>query len=764
MSGSFAAGEAVAEHICLSGHVQGSGIRPAIARLATRHQLGGSVRNSQQGVDIEIVGRLQSIEDFKRSLRQTVPEAEQSSDRGQAIALTEGPAEFEIIDSDTEGAARFTIPLDRVICPDCLRECLTPGNRRFGYALNGCAHCGPRYSILRAMPYDRKRTGMSEFRMCAECQAEYEDLADRRFHAQTNCCPQCGPHLWFDAHTLREPTADVSPIDAAAAAILDGRILAMKGVGGYQLVCDATNRATVDDLRRRKGRRARPLAVMVPSVAAARDLAQLDLCEEQALRSPAGPIVLARAARDLPLAPNVHCGLADVGLMLPTSAMHALLLARVRRPLIVTSGNREGEPLEYQEDQATTRLGELACCFLHHNRPIIRPIDDSVVRCMSGQQVHLRAARGLAPMPLASETERQISALSAQQKTAVAICNGHTTVLGPHVGDLNNLSTRDRFVEQHNALANLLGSAPTTIAHDLHPDYFTSKLSQELAASGVETVQHHHAHIVAGMVEQQWLDREVLGFAFDGTGAGEDGTVWGGEVLLSTVSDYQRVASVRPFRLAGGEAAVRQPWRVAVALLADTVGDDVERIASVARLDVEQVRSVKKVLRAKSLSPTTTSMGRLFDGVAALVCGIRQSGFEGEAAMRLEAVCSRESDGAYPLTILEAEPLEMDWRPMMRELAVDLLGGVSPGVLSMRFHRAIANWIAQLAARLPHVPVVLAGGVFQNRVLVELVKGSLAGHPSPVAFPARIPPNDGGLAAGQLAVAANRIKRGKPCV
>lgn len=766
----------VSVRLLLTGAVQGSGIRPKIARLATQHGLGGHVRNCQSGVEIEATGLKSSIDSFVRSLRELVPDAqiEQSSmdPNYKYPADASGSKEiFSIEDSQTHGPAAFVVPLDLVICKDCLDEVMTPGTRRFGYALNSCTECGPRYSILRSMPYDRKRTSMSPFSMCAECNAEYTNILHRRFHAQTNACPTCGPSVRFDSSNTGGSNASEA-IRAAGEAILRGDILAAKGIGGYQLICDATMEVTVRRLRERKGRRKKPLAVMVESLDAARQFAHLDPAEEQALTSIAGPIVLVRSLRESQLAKSVHFELADVGLILPTTALHALLLARVGRPVIVTSGNLEGEPIVYQEDAAIEQLKSVADCFLHHDRAIVRPIDDSVVRCMAGQQVILRAARGISPLSLKMDwnanSKSTLLAVGGHQKAAMAISNGKSSILGPHIGDLNTLANRDRYKEQQRELCNLYRVDSVSVAHDLHSDYFTTEFGKSLTGQPCTAqshpIQHHHAHVVAGMLEHGWLYRQVLGFAFDGTGAGSDGTIWGGEVLLCTATSFRRVARLRPFPMLGGEAAIRQPWRLAFSLLHDTFGAEAETIARKLKIKNTWLPTIWQMLGNCTLSPCTSSVGRLFDGVASIVCGASTSDYEGEAAMRLESLCSTNTDGAYRLDVSGDTLLEMDWRPLIRALVADRLAGTAPSIMAMRFHRAVASCISNIADRFREYPIVLSGGVFQNRILVELVAALLSHHPQSVGLPGWIPPNDGGLAAGQLAIANYQRNVGPQCV
>jgi hydrogenase maturation protein HypF len=448
-----------------------------------------------------------------------------------------------------------------------------------------------------------------------------------------------------------------------------------------------------------------------------------------------------------------------VGLLLPTTPLHWQLAQGCGRPLVATSGNREGEPLVHEVNEAQEQLAPIADTWLHHDRPIMRPIDDSVVRVIAGRQVTMRLARGLAPLPLDLHCNRPILALGGQQKAAVALANGAQAVLGPHMGDLDGLSTRERYVAHLRQFVELYGAEPELLVHDLHPDYFTTLWAARQPLPSL-AVQHHHAHVAAGMIEHGWLDREVLGIAFDGTGYGTDGTIWGGEFLLATACEFRRVAHLRQFRLPGGETAIREPWRIALALVAqvesaqvavELAGDHVRRSAA---------ENVVAILNHDRFSPVTTSAGRLFDGAASLILGTHAAQFEGQPAMLLEAASDPSAAGAYELPLRDEKTVELDWRPLVKAILADRATGLPPGAMAMKFHRAVAAAIDAVCRRFRERPVVLGGGVFQNRVLTELLCERWSGRRQPLGLPGRIPPNDGGLAAGQLAVAACRNQRG----
>lgn len=745
---------AAAAQFVLHGHVQGFGVRPAIARLANRLNLAGSVANLSGGVEVCVEGTPEKIAAFARSLPGALPEAATLEHCGQCPADVIGHSGFRIEVASQSGDLTTHVPRDLAVCQDCLNDITKPGDRRSNYPFTSCTNCGPRYSIIERMPYERDDTAMQEFELCGECGGEFRNTDDRRFHAQTNACPSCGPALW-----VTDPVGEISGRDGVAIqsvveSVVRGGIVAIKGVGGYQLLCDATSSDTVDRLRQRKQRQSNPLAVMLDD----RFVTGLSVIERAEFRSAANPIVLVLATKVTGLAANIAPGLDTVGIMRPTTPLHWMLLNSANRPLVVTSGNVEGEPLAFENDEAQKSLGSVADVMLHHDRPIVRPIDDSVVRIIANRAVTIRAGRGLAPLPLKLDPGRPLLAVGGHQKVAVAFSNGALSIAGPHIGDLGSLAARCRFVAQTRELLELYGVQPEAIAHDAHPDYFTTRWAEE---QGVPTiaVQHHHAHVVAGMLEHGWLNRTVLGIAFDGTGLGTDGTIWGGEFLLATTDDFHRVASLRTFTLPGGEQAIRQPWRTALSLLRDACGADVAMTTLQPFVESSQLERTTQLL-SRGMGSRTSSLGRLFDAVAAIVLQIRESSFEGELAMRLEAACDPTTDGEYEMTIDNSVEIpRLDWRLLLLQLRDDKAAGIHTGVIAMRFHRAIATAVARVASQFQDYPVVLCGGCFQNRVLTELIAARLASHSQPVGLPGIIPPNDGGLSAGQLAIAQAKLQQ-----
>lgn len=738
--------DAVAVQIELSGLVQGVGLRPFVARLAGELGLSGFIRNNDQGVEIHVEGTASNIDRLIARLTKDPPPAARVDRIHRATTVQSFGPGFAIPESTTTRSIATRVPVDTAMCDSCRSEVLVEFDRRFRYPFNTCTGCGPRYSLIKAMPFDRVHTSMQPFAMCPKCEREYRSTEHDRFHAQTNSCPACGPQMLLTGdcsavHPMQDRAED--EIRQAAEAIRRGAIIGLKGVGGYQLVCDATFSSAVRRLREKKGRPRKPFAVMVCSLKDAQKYANVGAAEAAVLTSAENPIVLlpGRGQLAAEIAPDLN----QVGIMLPASTLHLLLLRDCGGPCVVTSANIDGEPLAWQQHAAETALQDVADAWLHHDRGIVRPIDDSVVRVMDQQSVTIRAGRGIAPMPIGVHTSA-VLAVGGQTKVSLALSTGQQAVLGPHIGDMNSLASRERFVESVESLCQLYRVTPAVIAHDMHPDYFTSRWANEQNVQTV-TVQHHHAHIVAGMLEHDWMDDTVLGIAFDGTGYGPDGTIWGGEFLLCTAESYQRVARLRPFSLVGGDRAVKEPWRVATVLLHDAEVNNY-------RGPTFRQKQTLPLQGHRKLFPQTSSMGRLIDGVASLLLGVTEVSYEGEAAMELEATCDENVEGYYELPIVRATVDELDWRPMIRCVVDEIADGIPVGTIAKRFLRGIAFAIAEVCRRFDDRPVVISGGCFQNAVLTRETMKVLRNHSSGVGAPGRIPPNDGGLAAGQLAVAA----------
>lgn len=748
----IAAPDRTALRLQLAGRVQGLGVRPAIARLAQRLDLTGSVRNTMRGLEIEIEGSPEDVASFPVQLPAALPAGCVVREQRAAPIPVAARAVFEIERDNADGPLTTLVPPDTSLCSECLAESQDRADRRFGYPLISCAACGPRYSVIRRMPYEREDTSLAEFPLCDGCADEYTSPDDHRFHAQTTACSACGPNVWAVSAAGQTIGVRDEAIAAALTALRDGGIVAVRGIGGYQLLCDAADERAVTRLRVRKSRPAKPLAVLVSSLAAANEIAILNNAERNAIANSANPIVLLRRRHSDALAPPIHPGLNTVGVILPTTALHDQLARGFGRPLVCTSGNREGDPLEYEPAAAERNLAGIADLWLHHDRPIERPIDDSVVRVIAGRMVTIRLARGLAPLSLELPAGRPLVALGGHQKAALAWCNGTQCVLGPHIGDLETLGARERFLQQLDGIQQLYRFTLRGFAHDRHPGYFTSRWAADGRLPRQE-ILHHHAHVAAGMLEHGFLDEPVLGVAFDGTGLGADGDVWGGEFLLAhSLTRMERIAHLRPFVLPGGEIAIREPWRVAVSLVRQSVGDEAVLELGIGAIGRDRVTSLLPLLERSRLNVVTTSAGRLFDAAACLILGIGDAHFDGEPAMRLEDAADLADQVRYPFPLTEDSPQQLDWRPLFAAIISDRRMRTSPGAISMRFHRALAAGIAAVVRRHPGLPIVLGGGVFQNRLLTELVVAGLGGTRR-LCLPGTIPPNDGGLAAGQLAIA-----------
>lgn len=755
---SLIADEICAVRVLLFGRVQGLGVRPALARLAEKLQLCGSVQNTANGVELELEGATEAIRQFMTGMSKCMP-AGVAVDRIETLPIENTHRdEFRILDHSEVRTGLAAVPLDRVVCSQCLAEIRNSGDRRYRYPFTSCTACGPRYSIIESMPYDRPATTMRQFPMCARCDEEYRSRQNYRFHAQTNACSECGPLIRL-VDGVGSLVKGNDAIKAASSGLCSGRIVALKGLGGYQLLVDATSHEAVSRLRKRKQRKTKPLVVLVGSLEQAEQLAHLSDYERKLLTDLAGPIVVVRRRTSTSLTEGIAPDFQTVGIMLPTTPLHALLCDRVGRPLVCTSGNREGEPLAYEVTESERALARIADLWLHHDRPISRPIDDSVVRVIAGETCLLRMARGYAPYVLPTPQHAinsQIIACGGEQKSSIALWNGAQAVLGPHVGDLTSISVCNRWVDQIQSLSNLYGVQPETaeVVHDRHPDYFSSGWAKQFRSH--QAVQHHHAHIVAVMWEHDLLEREVLGLAWDGTGFGEDGTVWGGECLRTTSSSYQRVAWLRPFPLLGGEQAIREPWRIAVSCVHEAMGAEAVLKLDWPEISSTQLHTLLDLTVRPKLSILTSSMGRLFDAVASLVLGITVTGNEGRPAMLLEEACDPHASGTYPFSWNRKTGL-IDWCPLIVAILRDLDLGETPGAIAMRFHRGVADLAVSLALAHENLPLVTSGGVFQNAVLGELLSDRLRCRRGGWFYSKYIPPGDGGLAAGQLAIAMARL-------
>jgi len=739
--------------------VQGVGFRPFVSRLASDMGLAGWVCNTMAGVDIEIEGESARLEDFVNALRQRVPRPAVIDGVTTTWRTALGERGFAIRESMTSGAANALLLPDLAPCAECLREVCDPADRRFRYPFASCATCGPRFTVMESLPYDRGRTTMRRFPMCGACRREYHDPADRRFHAETIACPLCGPQLaWWDADGRVRSRGDRALQDAVDA-IGRGLIVALKGVGGFQLVTDARHDGALATLRLRKGRPDKPFAVLCASPDAAREICRVTEIEVGALTSPAAPIVLMRG-RVGAVSRQVAPGNPWLGVMLPASPLHHLLATELGRPLVVTSGNRTDEPICVSEEEALDRLRGVADAWLVHDRPIARRADDSVVRVIAGEITVLRSGRGYAPMavPLA-RTASPLIAVGTHLKNAVAITVGDRAVLAQHLGTLDSQDARVALRNTVDDLTRLYRVQPSGLACDLHPDD-PAAIEARRWGRAVTGVQHHRAHVLSCMAEHG-VRGPVLGVAWDGTGYGIDGTIWGGEFLLVDGAACRRAGHLRHFRLPGAERAVREPRLAALGVLFELFGDragDRADLAPLASLAAGERSVLLRMLARGVHAPLTSSAGRLFDAVAAL-CDLQQiATFEGQAAMALEfAVDPEREEGCAPAPHPAAAVTErdgvlvVDWQPAIRAILDNLAQGVPVWRIARAFHDALAEAVVSVADRVGERRVVLTGGCFQNRYLSERCQQRLHASGFQVYRHRRVPPNDGGIALGQLA-------------
>jgi hydrogenase maturation protein HypF len=752
--------------VAVQGVVQGVGFRPFVYGLASRLHLRGFVKNRTGGVLIEVEGEVPSLDRFLTELVAGPPPLAHIDRLSWERRPPRGDRLFHIEPSEADGAAAVFVSPDVATCADCLAELFDPADRRHHYPFLNCTNCGPRLTIVTGAPYDRARTTMSSFPMCAACRAEYEDPANRRFHAQPTCCPACGPRLRvLDAHG--RPIETDQPVRYFAAALAAGRIGAVKGLGGYHLACDARSEAAVVELRRRKQRDERPFALMVRDVEAAQALCTVLPGERELLTSARRPIVLLRKRAGAPVAEAVAPRNPFLGVMLPYTPVHHLLLGALEGiPLVLTSGNRSDEPIAHEDEDAVRRLAGIADLFLTHNRPIHVRCDDSVTRLVGGQELPLRRSRGYAPRPvhLPLECPCPLLAVGGQFKGVFALGRGRHAFLSHHLGDLDHYQAYRAFVRDISLYQQLFAVEPGRLAHDLHPDYASTRYALERAAEGIELVpvQHHHAHLASCLAEHG-LAEPVIGVTFDGTGYGTDGAVWGGEFLVGDYRQFRRAAHLRYVGMPGGDQAVREPWRMAVAHLADARAE-CELLKG--RLPAAALRAVAQMLERGFRTPPTSSAGRLFDAVAALA-GVRDRvSYEGQGAMELEWLATGVApDGSYPFDLAAAsegsppeETLVVDTRPVIRAAAEDARRGVEAARIGRRFHSTVVEIIAAVCAWLREATglsaVALSGGVFMNALLTEEVSARLGGAGFRVYRHRLVPPNDGGLSLGQLAVAA----------
>lgn len=755
------------------GAVQGVGFRPFVFRLASGLGLAGSVFNSGDGVFIEVEGAQGALEEFLTRIRTENPPNSRITSLEATWLEAMGLGVFRIVESRTSGPKRALVLPDIATCPECRAEILDPDNRRYAYPFTNCVHCGPRFSIIEALPYDRTNTSMKGFAMCPLCRTEYEDPSNRRFHAQPNACPICGPHieLWdargtcLAGHPGAAADATLATLNMAAGALKAGRILAVKGLGGFHLMACARNPEAIDTLRRRKCREEKPLAVMFPSVEMLGAYCEVSSPELGLLCGSESPIVLARkragAARSL--AASVAPGNPCLGVLLPYTPLHLLLMRGIGEPVVATSGNLSDEPICIDEREALERLAGIADLFLVHNRPILRHVDDSIVRIAAGREMVLRRARGYAPLPVILKEAPPLGpvlATGAHLKNTVGFSVGEMAFISQHIGDLETDAAFRAFERAATDLPRIYEARPAIIAADAHPDYLSTRYARQKSEQDglrLVTVQHHVAHVLSCMAENE-IEPPALGVAWDGTGYGPDGTVWGGEFFDVSDRECRRAGHFRHFPLPGGDLAIQEPRRAAAGVLFEILGRDClhHRNAAMDSFDAAEKTVLRGMLERGINSPMTSSAGRLFDAVAALA-GVRQiTRHEGQSAMELEfAAKPGETLRAYPAPIRKADGVHiLDWEPMVRMILDEVRAGRPVSSISMDFHRTLCEWIVLIAREFGHQRVILSGGCFQNVLLLEMTVRALEEAGFKASWHQRVPPNDGGIALGQIVAAA----------
>lgn len=752
--------------ITIEGIVQGVGFRPYLYRLANELHLKGWAGNTPQGVIMDVEGADAQLRALVDRLPLEKPPHALIQQYSQELLPPAGFNTFSIVESQSSGGKTALILPDIATCPECLAEIFDPSDRRYLYPFTNCTNCGPRFSIITDLPYDRPHTSMRGFPMCEDCLAEYHSPRNRRFHAQPNACHRCGPHveLWNE---VGNPLAmHGEAILQAGRAIHDGQILAIKGIGGFHLMVDARNEQAVMRLRQRKRREEKPFALLMDSLQSVLAYCRVSEAERELLLSPEAPIVLLnRSSSSTQIAEGVVPGNPNLAVMLPCSPLQHILMRELSIPCVATSGNLSDEPICIDEREALTRLRGLADIFLIHNRPIVRHVDDSVVRVVLDKPMVLRRARGYAPYPIRVEgLDKTLLAVGGHMKNTIAINCGPNIFISQHIGDLETPQAHHAFEEVSHSLQRMYDLQPREVACDLHPDYVSTRYALQ-QGTPVQRVQHHHAHIVGCMAEHDLLQETVLGVSWDGTGYGTDGTIWGGEFLLSTQSDFQRLAHLHPFPLPGGEKAVKEPRRTALGLLYSHFGDQIfERtdIPTLKTFSHQELSTLRQMLNKNIQCPQTSSAGRLFDAVSSLL-GIRQKvSFEGQGAMMLEFAAENRMDtNGYPIDFLfcphdYTQPIRVETKPMIEAILVDIAENRPLRDIAARFHRTLAQMIARVAEVLEEKTVVLSGGCFQNALLLSMSVEELHKIGVKVYWPQKIPCNDGGISLGQMIVAAWR--------
>jgi len=752
--------------ISLRGAVQGVGFRPFVARLAERFSITGWVQNSPYGVLIEAEGTPSSLEKFKVHLLKNAPPLALILDMEEEEISPSGEEDFTILESEQVGEKRVLIVPDISVCPDCLKELQTPTDPRYRYPFINCTNCGPRFTIIEDLPYDRELTTMRDFKMCNFCRSEYEDIKNRRYHAQPVACPQCGPKIFLkdgETHLVGEDA-----LKRARQLLFEGKLLAVKGLGGFHLLCDCEDEDAVSRLRKIKHRPGKPLALMASSIDIIRRYCHVGLEDESILKDPSCPILLLERVENSPAAPSVAPGNRYLGVMLPYTPLHYLLLEDYPHAVVATSANIFEEPIIIDEEELEKTFADKIDAILYHNRRIKRRCDDSVVANFKGGPYPVRRSRGYAPLPIKLPRKfPPLLALGPHMKNTLCLLKDDLAFPSQHIGDLDSPQTRQFLIEQIQDLTHLFDIKPRILACDMHPGYFTTKLAEQLSserALPLIKVQHHHAHIASCLAEHS-IENEVIGVAFDGTGFGDDGAIWGGEFLLCSPAHYIRVAHIKYVPLPGGERAIRECWRMAFAYLYATFHNNwQDHIPLSLASYVPKAPLIDKLLRNPSFALSTSSCGRLFDGISALLGLITEARYEAEGAINLEAIAEKDVEKGYEFDYHEEGAcLIIDPAPLIKELLSDINKGLSKNLLSGKFHKSIAQMISHVCLHIRKQTgikyVALSGGVFQNMILLKDVNSLLEKEGFHVLIHRKVPPNDGGISLGQAYIAGWRSEK-----
>ncbi|WP_163327898.1 carbamoyltransferase HypF [Desulfurobacterium thermolithotrophum] len=737
--------------IRITGVVQGVGFRPFVYRLATELGLKGYVLNSESGVVIEVEGEKEKLEEFLLRLQEEKPPISKIYSLEYKFLPKKHYLSFEIRKSEKSGKIQVSVLPDLATCEDCLRELFNLNDRRYRYPFINCTNCGPRFTIIERLPYDRPNTTMKEFKMCNLCQREYEDPSNRRFHAQPNACPICGPYVTFVNEKKEKIAEKEDAIRLTIEYLEKGKIIALKGLGGFHLICDATNEKAVKELRKRKQREEKPFAVMFPDFETIKKYAYVSSLEERALKSVESPIVILEKKENTDLAYSISPENKTIGAFLPYTPLHHIILKDFGKPIVATSANLTDEPIIKENEEAISIIGKIADAALIHNRRIARRCDDSVVRIMAGRQIPIRRSRGFAPLPvvLPFELKKPVLALGVHMKNTIAVAKGNKVYISQHIGDIDNPKAERFFEEVIKDMLSLFEVEPQVVVCDRHPFYYSTKFGERRFKEKLIKVYHHHAHIISVMAENEVpLKEKVIGLAFDGTGYGKDKTIWGGEFLIAEYTRFERAFHLKTFKLPGGDKAVKEPYRVAVSLLLEA-GIDPETILK--KVEKRKIRFIRQMIEKEINTTTTSSMGRLFDGVSAIL-GIRDVvSYHAQAAILLEQIALNSQEKEYyQFDILNKE---IDWRPVITQIVKDLKKGVSISCIAKKFHNTIAEMGLQVSLSLREnfgVNIVaFSGGVFQNKILTESLTNRLEKENFRVLLHQLVPPNDGGISLGQ---------------